>query len=825
MQRSLFSTAFPPQVGCVGCPLNGRPKVLPEGPTTPQLYILGEAPGENEAISGRPFIGKAGQLLRQYLPTGYRNIARISNAARCHPEGNKTPSPKTLQHCSVFLKSDIARTKPKVILALGGTALSALYPDLTKGITTWRGRVMVYRQGTFSCWVVPAVHPSFINRSGGEKSREFPLFVLDIQKAFAQLAYIRPSVPVYDETDPYKNIVIARTEEQITANLARFAPGCPVAVDFETTNLNHYAGDYVLSAAVSDGVLSVVFPVGLFDVTLESKRMMQLCDFLFAHQGPVIVHNLNFELRWLSKFRPLADWLRLTFWDTMIVAYAEDVRRDSHSLGYQTLLRFGFNLKTKTNIDPTKWRDIPPTDFLRYNALDAQWTLRLWETQRPLPEFVKNEHNRQVPGLVFSAIHAQNIGLPIDYAALDDLQRIFTQKAADARQSLIKAAHALQNNQLFEGGFDPGSANHIKQLALCSGFKIDNTNEKTLATLSAPWVDLILQYRAYTKVNSTYLKGLRSVIYSDGRIHPYYNTAFTVTGRLSANDPNIQNFPSREFPEVRRVIVAPPGYGLLSVDYGQIEARVAVMVTQDPVLSTYFWEGLDIHQEWAERLISLYPAIVAQLANKFGKVMTSHKDAVKLVRKEIKTGFVFSQIYGASIKTCATYMGVPEAIMEKMSGEFWDKYGQVLRWQHELYKKYIKTGYVEALTGRRRGGPMSRNELYNTPIQGSALDIVARAMGDLFLLAIKEDKPWLAPVLNIHDDLSFLIPENNIEQCIEPVVKEMCRPVFDWINVPLSVEVSYGKSWYNKKNIGEYRSDQFGHKKVAPGGIAPDNLS
>ena len=145
---------------------------------------------------------------------------------------------------------------------------------------------------------------------------------------------------------------------------------------------------------------------------------------------------------------------------------------------------------------------------------------------------------------------------------------------------------------------------------------------------------------------------------------------------------------------------------------------------------------------------------------------------------------------------------------ERLGEEFWDEFRMVKKWQEKLLKRYEKNLYVETLGGRRRRGPMTKNQIINHPIQGTAADIVVEGMTAVSELSMLMDDPLLQPRLNVHDDLSFWLPDEGLESRIEIITTEMCRPRFDFINVPLIVEASVGQRWNDLHEIGVYRSDK-----------------
>ena len=143
-----------------------------------------------------------------------------------------------------------------------------------------------------------------------------------------------------------------------------------------------------------------------------------------------------------------------------------------------------------------------------------------------------------------------------------------------------------------------------------------------------------------------------------------------------------------------------------------------------------------------------------------------------------------------------------------LGGEFWDEFKGVKRWQEETLKFFERHLYVETLGGNRRRGPMSPNEIINMPIQGTAAEIVCEAMCALSERSVVEDNPDIHPILNVHDDLTFDAADITLDANLSIIVAEMCKHRFDYINVPLVVEVSVGPRWSELEEIGVYRSNE-----------------
>lgn len=239
---------------------------------------------------------------------------------------------------------------------------------------------------------------------------------------------------------------------------------------------------------------------------------------------------------------------------------------------------------------------------------------------------------------------------------------------------------------------------------------------------------------------------------------------------------------------------------LLEGDFGQIEARVIAMFSLDPYFTKALWERYDVHAEWAGRLARAYPDRIG------GKKNLSDKSIMKTFRNDVKNQFVFPLFFGATLYKSANELSIPIDILKPEYDLFWSTFYKVKEWQESMEKGYRKNGYVSCLTGRRRRAPLSYNQIVNSPVQGTASDIVVDAMDRL-----SESDEWdYQPCLNVHDSLSFILDEDDeFDTKLEFIIKGMLNCRFPFITVPLTVEFSVGHNWSQMTEIGQYSSDEW----------------
>ncbi|WP_335872247.1 DNA polymerase I [Bacillus sp. 2205SS5-2] len=306
-------------------------------------------------------------------------------------------------------------------------------------------------------------------------------------------------------------------------------------------------------------------------------------------------------------------------------------------------------------------------------------------------------------------------------------------------------------------------------------------------------IQYILHYRQLGKLNSTYIEGLLKVITADtDKIHTRFNQALTQTGRLSSIDPNLQNIPIRleEGRKIRQAFVASvDGWYMFAADYSQIELRVLAHIAQDEKLIQAFKEGLDVHTKTAMDVFGV------------------NKDEVTSNMRRHAKAVNFGIVYGISDYGLSQSLN----ITRKEAGEFiqtyLESYPGVKEYMDDIIQEAKLKGYVTTLLNRRRYIPeiTSRNfnlksfgerTAMNTPIQGSAADIIKKAMIHM-AAALKERGLKTRLLLQVHDELIFETPEEEIE-ILKELVPEVMEQAIE-LSVPLKVDYSYGKSWYDAK--------------------------
>jgi len=320
-----------------------------------------------------------------------------------------------------------------------------------------------------------------------------------------------------------------------------------------------------------------------------------------------------------------------------------------------------------------------------------------------------------------------------------------------------------------------------------------STNVEVLDKLLGkhPVIEQIKNYRELSKLKSTYADGLLKVIAPDGRIHTRFMMTVTATGRLSSTEPNLQNIPIRrkKGEEIRKMFVAGEGNTLVDADYSQIELRLLAHIADDPKMKEAFERGEDIHTVTASQV--------------FGVPLTEVTSIMRSRAKAVNFGIV----YGISAFSLSQDIGVMPHEAKTYIGNYLEKYAAVNKYMTDIVASAKKQGYVSTLFGRRRYLPELKSPNFNVrafgervalnmPIQGTAADIMKIAMINVSN-RIKKEKLAAKLILQVHDELVVECPEAEAEK-VSTILREEMENAAK-LSVPLSVETSTGKSWYDTK--------------------------
>lgn len=808
---------------CMQCTLRSNKEcgweVGSSGAEEPLIYFVGEAPGETEVEKGVPFIGKSGQYLRRFIPAYLLKKARFGNAVRCRPSNNATPTLSTMERCKEFVLDDIAKTKPKVVVALGKTAYEAIMPGISSSRTM--SLPLPLEVGNHSCWLMPTLHPAFILRnerspSGLPESGVGRAFLFDLKKAFSLLNEAAPAILKPDKTNlclVHAGSKYNRTYFDILDLLDNEES---VACDLETTALRPYStGAFILSIAigVEDCVIAASMDLRKYN-DWRGEIIERIEALLLNNKIIKVFHNAIFDLEWLGVVLGKKFVRGVRAECSLSQAYILDTGKSALDLDTLLMRYFGMAVKPLTNLNVASLATERIEDTLEYNALDVKYTHKLYKEQRAriLYERRVNIYKRQIKRIP-TFVLAQMEGVLVSKQAMRESEKRLNGQIEEVKKRLRTNPdhvkwHLLKGHEInFASTKQVGEFFHeiLKRPEVISNTVMGySVSEDVLQKIDHPVAKDVLELRRLTKVLNTYIEAYRANgwIHPDGKLHCNYNLTRTVTGRTSSSNPNMQNWPARKDKWVRDHFVAPPGFKYLKADQGQIEARIIGVHSKDKYYCSALKQRYDIHMEWTQKIAYAYPPVVG------GKKFLKDEKVLSKFRTIVKNAWTFPAFYGAQPKSIAEYLGISDLdLVYKLFDEFWTTFRGVKTWQHRLVAAFNKSGYVESLTGRRRYAPMDLNKILNSPIQGDASDVVVEAMDELSEKAHTTGIGYLQPVLNIHDDLTFLVPEDKVEEALEQIVPVMLFPEFDWLDVPLSVECELGDTLGSTKPIGTFFSD------------------
>ena len=793
------------------------PNLQPDGDAQPTIYVLGVAPGEEEDAKGAPFAGRAGALLRREVGEDVR--ARFDYMCRTMPPDDREPEWHEVECFRPSVVADIEKARPRVVLAVGAPAFNWCVP-VGGTIAVGRGRRFPARIGTHKCWVVPTYEPDYIVRlkaqaEARERKKNDEAPPEEVVAAWERdMEWVR-GCDAWPDAEPFDLATLDEGIERITDTpsilraLKELGASKALAFDIETNGLRPYAANaQVLSVAFSDGKRTVAFPLHHSRKEYDD-RVLAALRALFRTVPHFIAHNLSFDLEWMYSILGTSCFTAVQWHDTMASAFVLDERRGALSLDYLCQQRLGLALKAQSKMTQAIVMNLanqPLDRVLLYNARDAKSTFFVHVEQWPLVKAdgvlpVYRMNTRRISTFVLS----QRLGVLADVAVARELDAKY-----DAILTDINArASALPEVREYESRFGKFrlSANEDIGRVLTSAGLIKrgaSTDADALEGIKHPLARLVLDYRTTAKLRGTYitafLPGAKDGhVFPDGRVHCVYKTMGPATGRSACEDPNLQNAPKRgKGKEVRRVIRASPGNRLLAVDYKQLEAWVIACASQDEKFVHSMRTGYDVHAYWAQRFAKRCPQVLER---------RDIAGDMKAFRSATKNEWVFPMFFGSSWRSCARSIGVSEDDAEAEASVFWRDFAGVKTWQKTVTNFYAEHHYVETLTGRRRHAPLGYNQVINTPVQGTASDLVVNAMCTLSELArTKQLPPWCQPVLNVHDDLTFDVPKDEVDSTLALVTPIMLDvSPYPWAILPLACEAESGDNWGEMSVVGTFK--------------------
>ncbi len=614
----------------------------------------------------------------------------------------------------------------------------------------------------------------------------FPSFdVDDVVKAFTEVRFMA-----------HLNKVLGLVDQSASSSSAQFTSSCTVLEGQDAQDALERvlasSPERPLAVAWREDAQATLFDAGITiavklddDVALfsEQKALNVLArlikdSFIAAFDVKSLVECVFPCDTAQSALVDVYDVLSMRIFDVALAGYVLDSNEGSSSVG--TLLE-----RYRAAVMPEA-KTVEETLMLEVCALDALFD--------PLCKALEERNVRTVYEqidlpLVGVLACMERVGAALDFDHLHTLAEDAQLEIQRLQEGIYKEAGREFNidspKQLSEILFDEIGLTPTKKTQ--RGY---STDAKVLRELSSehPLPELVLEYREYAKIKSTYIDALPRMVAQDGRVHTSFNEMVTTTGRLSSSDPNLQNIPVRtDFGRRIRTCFVPLHEGdvFLSADYSQIELRLLAYLSGDEHLIDAFCSGEDFHARTASRV--------------FGVSLDEVTPQLRGRAKAINFGIVYGQqAYGLSQSLNISFREAKEMI-----DRYFEAYPGVRRYLDDIVAQAYKDGYAVTLFGRRRYIPELKSKnaaqrgfgertAMNHPMQGSAADIIKKAMRQIMDVLV-ERKYQSRLLLQVHDELDFSVPENEVED-VSALVKEVMESVVS-LPIPLVADVGSGANW------------------------------
>lgn len=854
---------------CLVCGLNKKcthGQFTAEGSGKAGVMIVLECPTNAETSTGQPMIGKVYEFLKvQMARLGLdldKDCVRV-HATRCRKPFKKGQADYTeteIFSCYPYLLGQIEKMKPKAILTFGSVALKGIlskeFTDTSIG--RWHGLPLQYAtEKGHRCWLMATFSPNTSAESKGEDIYK-PIIEQEI-KLFGRLL----KKPMPPEKRP--NVEHLMNADEICTALKKVKKAKFNSIDFETTGKKPDHPDHRI-ATVSltsvykepsadpyddDDAETISFPLsykGVFSADEQADIADALVEALDG-KGLIIAHNSKFEQRWTSAILGY-DFPKDRTFCTMITAHLMDERKKFCSLKFQSYVHFGLPDYSKSIhqylITPedssgnafNRVDEAPLPELLEYNGFDTYYTYLLYKIQQ--------KYRRETKHLDKGVLQLFNRGSVAlgraEGEGFNTVENYFSDNTTKIRKEIAELKSEVlgmresilfkkKTGRVFEFGKDKDLDIMLYDII---GVTMDKSTEsgkrakdaEVMLSMKHPWPTKYMDIAKREKVESTYFGQINRETL-DNVLHTVYNLHTTRTGRSSSTNPNWQNLPKRDEMAknyVRRGICAPKGHHLFEADYGSLEVRIAACYTQDPKLIGYILDPTtDMHRDSALEIFDMSKNEFDSLDKKLGKMIRFHA----------KNGFVFANFYGSSPKSCArtlwkvaadlmvddkinmldhlayrgfrTYEDYEEHIMSVVK-KFWKKFSVFKKWQNDTIEFYRKNLFIENYLGFRRHGPLGKNEIINTAIQGSAFMCLLWSFDRLDDIQVEEQ--WESRLRGqIHDSIVGSIDPKE-KKYVLPIVKNVMEVElvkhFPWINVPMVAEFEMaplGGTWSDLEEV------------------------
>ncbi|ARS52937.1 DNA polymerase I [Kushneria konosiri] len=746
------------------------------------LALMGDSV---DNIPGVPGVGQKTALalltgMDGGLETIYGDLDRIRTLSF---RGAKTMAKKLEEHREqAFLSYQLATIRTDCELPVGLDGLDIAHPDR-------EALLALYQRLEFKGWLNELLEGG----STGEASPDVPAGEGDLDDGNGS----DETSAMASEPRDYRAVF---EQEDFDCWIERLKQSPTFCFDLETTSLNYMEAEIVgIGLGITPGE-AVYVPVAhdYLDAPDQLDRGAVLAALKPLLENPAIAkigQNLKYDIEVLARYDIGVEGALI---DTMLESYVLNstaTRHDMDSLaqaylGHRTI---SFEEIAGKGVKQLTFNQVALEQAVEYACEDIDVTLRLHAHLRPRLEqegrLAEVIDTLELP-LISVLTRMERTGVAVDTAKLGEQSRSLGERITELERDAFELAGREFNlgspKQLGEILFEEQKIPVIKKTPKGA----PSTAEAVLEELALdyPLPKVIMEHRGLSKLKSTYTDKLPQLINATtGRIHTSYHQAVTATGRLSSSDPNLQNIPIRSDigRRIRTAFIATPGYQLVAADYSQIELRIMAHLSGDESLLTAFAEDRDIHTATAAEVFG----------TSLEKVTSDQRRSAKAIN--------FGLIYGMSAWGLARQLRVEQRDAKTWIERYFDRYPGVARYMERIRAEAAENGFVETVFGRRLYVPEinSRNHArrqgaertaINAPMQGTAADIIKRAMIDVDAW-LREGEFDAKMVMQVHDELIFEVRREQVEAFKAEVVSRMQGA--GQLDVALIVEAGHGDNW------------------------------
>lgn len=780
------------------CQDSFHPLMEGDGPDRPEIMIVGEAPGSEEDRIGRPFVGRSGIFLKKDLlrPSGIDiTTVRFTNAVRCHPPNNRTPTIGEIEKFYPLLDAEVRATRPKVVVVTGSAALASVFRFIYKGseareakvsgILKWRGKQIWHRE--WGCWVVPTPHPRYTMTKFRREGSEYHYLqgIADFELANKLAKQKRPRMQKVESR-------WITTVSELRSMLDEMEASERFAFDIETGGTGKPDSKWIIGASFATN--SRVGYYATWELVESDPRSYERVLELVASSREKIMHNGAYEI---AIFRALGLPINTKYFDTMIAANMVD---ENFYVGLKPLTWVhttfgGYELP----LDQYKYEHkveedyslIPDEVLAPYGGYDAVATYRLWEV---FSERLEKMGSMSAFAKIIMPVRrtmsdAEYTGIYLDRERAEELSDACARAKTQLEEQVYEAAGRKFNinstKQLATVLYDEIGLKPLKETDT-GNWSTDAESLEYLASQKGGDVARILVDRSYLKtMHSSHVEQALRFVQDDSRVHTSYNLTGTVTGRASCSRPGIHNVPNDAL--IRGIYSASPGNLFADSDLKSAELAYLAAESGEEVFLRAFNEGRDLHSDTYRMVFDL----------------PDDYEPTKEQRRFAKT-INFGLVYGMSQYGLARRLGITLEEAEDFLEKYFDRLPKVTEYMLRKRQEASDNGYVTSLFGGYRHLPLAQSDLdyeqqrafrqaMNAPIQQGAAFYtylgLARLRRNIRKMGLE------AKIVHTVHDCALVDFPSHEQESVEEAIRVSFEQRLSILPVQMRVETEITKRW------------------------------